>query len=115
MDTNRTNRDEEIVSVFAITVEALDHLFSPLELTEEQSEEVKGDLFVWFHRLTRRSGNGEIPVERLRLWLVWGAWRLASDLWKLKNNSIPIFPGDPKEIAKELGITLEGAEEEPRR
>ncbi len=116
MDTNRVNPDERIASVFASVVEAFDRLLSPLELTEEQAAEVKADLFLWFHRFCRRPSHDRLPVKPLQLALIWAAWRLASELWELEHHGVAIFPRDPKEIARELGIMPDEPEKkEPPR
>ena len=110
MDINRLDPDERIASVFATVVEAFDRLFSPLELTEEQGEELRADLFLWFHRFCRRPGQERLPVRSLQLALIWAAWKVAVGLWELKDHGVAIFPGDPEEIAKELGIMQDDAE-----
>ena len=116
MDTNRSDRDERVASVFASVVGAFDRLFSPLGLGEEQADEVKADLFLWFHRFCRRPGHERMPVRTLQLALIWAAWRLASELWELEHHGVAIFPRKPEDIAKELGIMPDEPEkEEPPR
>lgn len=116
MDANRVNPDERIASVFASVVLAFDRLFSPLELTEEQGEELRADLSLWFHRFCRRPGQERLPVRALQLALIWAAWKVAVELWELENHGAATFPRDPEEIAKDLGIMPEDAgKKEPLR
>lgn len=116
MDINRADRDERIAAVFASVVGAFERLFSPLELTEDQTEELSADLLLWFHRFCRRPGQERLPVRSLQMALIWAAWKVAAELWELKSHGVAIFPRDPEEIAKELGIMPDEPEKkEPPR
>jgi hypothetical protein len=112
--TNRT-RSDEVDDLFE---RALPVIHSTLEsyyrMTNREAREAEQDIYVWFHRFSRRSGHTETPVRSLRHSLLLGACQYgrAFQLWKhggedLDDNLGRVLAREPQELASELAARLD--------
>ncbi len=79
-------RSGEVESVFSRTLDVIHSaLVSYYRLTNEEAKGAEEDLFVWFQRLSRRGGAGQMPVKLLRISLLSAACQYGRSfqLWKL--------------------------------
>lgn len=113
---NYRTRADEVDDLFE---RALPVIHSTLQtyyrMTERESREAEQDLFVWFHRFSRRSGLAETPVRSLRLSLLIAACQYGRSfqLWKHGSEDVDETLGralarEPQEIASELVARLDG-------
>jgi hypothetical protein len=112
---NRTRADE----VDDLFERALPVIHSTLEsyyrMTEREARDAEHDLYVWFHRFTRRSGLAETPVRSMRLSLLLAACQYGRSfqLWKHGGEDLDESLGralarEPQELASELISRLDG-------
>lgn len=113
---NIRTRSDEVDDLFQ---RALPVIHSTLEsyyrMTEREAREAEQDLFVWFHRFSRRSGMSETPVRSLRLSLLLAACQYGRSfqLWKHGTEDLDESLGralarEPQELASELAARLDG-------
>jgi hypothetical protein len=117
MDKQYANRIEEVELVFGRAVPVIRAaLVSYYRLSDEEAGEAEKDLHVWFHRLSRRGGGGQMPVKALRLSLLSAACQYGRSfqIWKLggapstdaRLNSLLLR--EPEEVASDLAEHLDG-------
>jgi hypothetical protein len=111
-----SRRPDEVESVFS---RALDVIHSALVsyycLTEEEARGAEEDLFIWFQRLSRRGGAGQMPVKLLRISLLSAACQYGRSfqLWKLggeqsaDSNLNDILAREPDDVASDLDRRFE--------
>lgn len=98
---------------------ALPVIHSTLEsyyrLSEREAREAEQDLYIWFHRFSRRTGQVETPVRSLRLSLLLAACQYGRSfqLWKHgpgepDDSLVQVLAREPKELASELVARLDG-------
>ena len=83
------NRTDEVDAVFSRTLSVIrSALISYYRLTEAEAAEAEQDLYVWFHRLARRGGAGQMPVRALRVSLLSAACQYGRSfqIWKLGGS-----------------------------
>jgi hypothetical protein len=81
-----SSRTDEVDAVFQRTSGVIHYaLVSYYRLTDEESRNAEKDLYVWFHRLARRGGAGQMPVKVLRISLLSAACQYGRSfqIWKL--------------------------------
>lgn len=92
---------------------ALPVIHSTLEtdyrMTEREARDAEHDLYVWFHRFSRRSGLAATPVSSLRLPLLVAACQYGRSfqLWKHGGEDLDeslgrVLAREPQELASEL-------------
>ena len=72
-------------------------------LTEEEARGAEEDLFVWFQRLARRGGAGQMPPKLLRISLLSAACQYGRSfqLWKLGGGAVRRSRAEPRLLARE--------------
>jgi predicted Zn-dependent protease len=107
---------DEVQTVFQ---RALDVIHSALKsyyrLTEEEARGAEEDLLMWFQRLARRGGSGQMPAKLLRLSLLSAACQYGRSfqLWKLGGEQSAdselneLLSREPDEVAVELDRRVE--------
>jgi hypothetical protein len=112
---NRTRADE----VDELFERALPVIHSTLEsyyrMTGPEAREAEQDLYVWFHRFSRRNGLTEVPVRSMRLSLLLAACQYGRSfqLWKHGTQGLDeglgrVLAREPQELASELIARLDG-------
>ena len=93
---------------------ALDVIHSALvsyyRLTEEEARGAEDDLSIWFQRLARRGGSGQMSAKLLRISLLSAACQYGRSfqLWKLGGGPSPdgelneVLSREPDEVANDL-------------
>jgi hypothetical protein len=79
-------------------------------LSEREARGAEEDLLVWFRRLTRRPGGGQVPTNILRASLLSAACQYARSfqLWKLGGEAAEdrslakVLSLDPDKVAMDL-------------
>ena len=99
---------------FAEALPQIDRLFGPIGLTEDESDRLQQDLFLWLCRFSRRPGSERTSRETLRALLMVSAVSLAHRVAGLRANEILFLPRNRGETARSLGIGLDDAEGEAR-
>jgi hypothetical protein len=84
-------------------------------LNEHEARDAEQDLYVWFHRFTRRTGQVKTPVRSMRLSLLLAACQYGRSfqLWKSDagepdDGLARALAREPKELASELAARLDG-------
>lgn len=100
--------------VQAVFNRALDVIHSALvsyyRLTEEEARGAEDDLSIWFQRLARRGGSGQMSAKLLRVSLLSAACQYGRSfqLWKLGGDPSPdgelndVLSREPDEVANDL-------------
>lgn len=90
-------------------------LLSYYRLTEEEARGAEEDLLIWFQRLSRRGGGGQMSARLLRISLLSAACQYGRSfqLWKLGGDPSPdrdlntILSREPDDVASDLERRLE--------
>lgn len=85
------------------------------KLGSEDALEAENDLRVWFLRLVRRGGSGQMPVNTLRVSLLSAACQYGRSfqIWKLGGHPSrddrlnQILSREPQDLASDLALRLE--------
>ncbi len=111
MEKPSSRRPDEVGSVFGRTLDVIHSaLVSYYRLTEEEARGAEEDLYVWFQRLSRRGGAGQMPVTLLRISLLSAACQYGRSfqLWKLGGEECAdpvlneLLSREPDEVASDL-------------
>jgi hypothetical protein len=111
MENPSSRRPDEVESVFGRALDVIHSaLVSYYRLTEEEARGAEEDLFIWFQRLSRRGGAGQMPVKLLRVSLLSAACQYGRSfqLWKLGGEQSAdrdlndILSREPDEVASDL-------------
>ena len=106
-----SRRPDDVESVFSLTLDVIHSaLVAYYRLTEEESRGAEEDLYIWFQRLSRRGGAGQMPVKLLRISLLSAACQYGRSfqLWKLGGEQSAdtslnqILAREPDEVAGDL-------------
>jgi hypothetical protein len=106
----------EIQTVFEGTLKVIHSaLVSYYRLTEEEATGAEEDLLMWFQRLARRGGSGQMPAKLMRLSLLSAACQYGRSfqLWKLGGEQSPdaelndLLSREPDEVATDLDRRFE--------
>jgi hypothetical protein len=117
MESPSSQRPNEVESVFGRALDVIHSaLVSYYRLTEEEARGAEEDLFIWFQRLARRGGAGQMPVKLLRISLLSAACQYGRSfqLWKLGGEQSPdralsdLLAREPDEVAGDLDRRFEG-------
>ena len=90
-------------------------LVSHYRLSEEEARGAEEDLLMWFQRLSRRGGVGQMPVKLLRISLLSAACQYGRSfqLWKLGGGESldpvlsDLLSREPDEVATDLDRRFE--------
>jgi hypothetical protein len=116
MEKPSSRRPHEVESVFERTLDVIHSaLVSYYRLTDEEARGAEEDLFVWFQRLSRRGGAGQMPVKLLRISLLSAACQYGRSfqLWKLGGEQSPdralndLLAREPDDVAGDLDRRFE--------
>jgi hypothetical protein len=111
-----TRPADEVQSVFQRALDVIHSaLVSYYRLSEEEARGAEEDLRMWFQRLGRRGGAGQMPAKMLRLSLLSAACQYGRSfqLWKLGGKSSPdkslneALAREPEEVATDLDLRFE--------
>ena len=111
-----SRRPDEVETVFSRALDVIHSaLVSYYRLSDEEARGAEEDLFIWFQRLSRRGGAGQMPVKLLRISLLSAACQYGRSfqLWKLggeqspDNNLNEILAREPDEVATDLDRRFE--------
>jgi len=106
-----SRRSDDIQSVFSLSLDVIHSaLVSYYRLTEEEARGAEEDLYVWFQRLARRGGAGQMPAKLLRISLLSAACQYGRSfqLWKLGGEEAgdrelaALLAREPDEVAGDL-------------
>jgi hypothetical protein len=109
-------RPDEVESVFRVTLDVIHSaLVSYYRLNEDEAQGAEEDLYVWFQRLARRGGAGQMPPKLLRISLLSAACQYGRSfqLWKLggeqsSDNALnEVLAREPDEVAGDLDRRFE--------
>ena len=109
-------RDAEAQAVYDRTLEVIHStLIDYYKLTKEEAIEAETDLRVWFLRLVRRGGSGQVPVRALTISLLSAACQYGRSfqIWKLGGHPSrddglnQILSREPQDLASDLVRRLE--------
>jgi hypothetical protein len=112
-----SRRSDDIQSVFSLSRDVIHSaLVSYYRLTEEEARGAEEDLFVWFQRLARRGGAGQMPPRLLRISLLSAACQYGRSfqLWKLGGGAsddrelTALLAREPEEVAGDLDRRFDG-------
>ena len=111
MERPSSRRPDEVESVFTLSVDVIHSaLVSYYRLTEDEARGAEEDLFIWFQRLARRGGAGQMPVKLLRISLLSAAcqygrsfqlWRLGGEQ-SIDGDLNDMLSREPDEVASDL-------------
>ncbi len=110
-------RSGEVESVFSRTLDVIHSaLVSYYRLTNDEARGAEEDLLVWFQRLSRRGGTGQMPVKLLRISLLSAACQYGRSfqLWKLGGEQSAdrelndLLSREPDEVAGDLERHFDG-------
>jgi hypothetical protein len=116
MESPSSRRPDEVESVFSRTLAVIHSaLISYYRLTDEEAKGAEEDLFIWFQRLSRRGGAGQMPVKLLRISLLSAACQYGRSfqLWKLGGEQSgdtdlnELLAREPDEVASDLDRRFE--------
>ena len=116
MNKLHSGRIEEVEAVFGRALPVIRAaLVSYYRLSEEEASEAEKDLHVWFHRLSRRGGGGQMPVKALRISLLSAACQYGRSFqfWKLggalssDSRLNQLLSREPGEVATDLAERLD--------
>lgn len=111
-----TRTSSEIQSVFEETLNVIHSaLVSYYRLTEDEARGAEEDLLMWFQRLARRGGSGQMPAKLMRLSLLSAACQYGRSfqLWKLGGERSAdadlneLLAREPDEVANDLDRRFE--------
>ncbi len=111
-----TRSSSEIQSVFEATLNVIHSaLVSYYRLTEDEARGAEEDLLMWFQRLARRGGSGNMPPKLMRLSLLSAACQYGRSfqLWKLGGEQSPdselnvLLAREADEVASEVDRRFE--------
>jgi len=111
-----SRRPDEVESVFSRALTVIHSaLVSYYRLTDEEARGAEEDLFIWFQRLARRGGAGQMPVKLLRISLLSAACQYGRSfqLWKLGGEQSPdsnlndILAREPDDVATDIDRRFE--------
>ncbi|HWZ85717.1 MAG TPA: hypothetical protein VN032_05910 [Thermoanaerobaculia bacterium] len=117
MENPSSQRPGEVESVFGRALDVIHSaLVSYYRLTEEEARGAEEDLFIWFQRLARRGGAGQMQVKLLRISLLSAACQYGRSfqLWKLGGEQSldralsDLLAREPDEVAGDLDRRFEG-------
>jgi hypothetical protein len=110
-------RPDEVESVFALTLDVIHSaLVSYYRLTDEEARGAEEDLYIWFQRLSRRGGAGQMPAKLLRISLLSAACQYGRSfqLWKLGGELSSdrglndLLSREPDDVAVDLDRRFDG-------
>jgi hypothetical protein len=116
MERPSSRRPDEVDSVFSRTLEVIHSaLVSYYRLSEDEARGAEEDLYIWFQRLSRRGGAGQMPVKLLRVSLLSAACQYGRSfqLWKLGGEQSPdqelanMLAREPDDVASDLDRRFE--------
>ena len=116
MEEPSSRRLDDVGSVFSLTLDVIHSaLVAYYRLTEEEARGAEEDLYVWFQRLSRRGGAGQMPVKLLRISLLSAACQYGRSfqLWKLGGEQSAdsefndALSREPDEVAGDLDRRFE--------
>ncbi|HEY1435110.1 MAG TPA: hypothetical protein VGG65_07020 [Thermoanaerobaculia bacterium] len=111
MESPSSRRPDEVDSVFGRTLAVIHSaLVAYYRLTDEEARGAEEDLYIWFQRLSRRGGAGQMPIKLLRISLLSAACQYGRSfqLWKLGGEQSidgalnDILAREPDEVATDL-------------
>jgi len=111
-----SRRPDEIESVFALTLDVIHSaLVSYYRLSEDEATGAEEDLYVWFQRLARRGGAGQMPPKLLRISLLSAACQYGRSfqMWKLggeQSSDVELnerLSREPDDVAGDLDRRFE--------
>lgn len=97
--------------MFSLTLDVIHSaLVSYYRLNEDEARGAEEDLYVWFQRLARRGGAGQMPAKLLRISLLSAACQYGRSfqLWKLGGEQSAdaslndVLSREPDEVAGDL-------------
>ena len=112
-----SRRSDDIQSVFSLSLDVIHSaLVSYYRLTEEEARGAEEDLYIWFQRLARRGGAGQMPPKLLRISLLSAACQYGRSfqLWKLGGEEsadrelAALLAREPDEVAGDLDRHFDG-------
>lgn len=111
-----SRRPDDVESVFSLTLDVIHSaLVAYYRLTDEEARGAEEDLYIWFQRLSRRGGAGQMPVKLLRISLLSATCQYGRSfqLWKLGGEQSAdtslnqILAREPDEVAGDLDRRFE--------
>jgi hypothetical protein len=117
VEKSSPKRPDEVESVFALTLGVIHSaLVSYYRLTDEEARGAEEDLFIWFQRLSRRGGAGQMPAKLLRISLLSAACQYGRSfqLWKLGGELSAdcdlndLLSREPDDVAVDLDRRFDG-------
>ena len=111
MEKTSSRRPDDVQSVFSLTLDVIHSaLVSYYRLTDDEARGAEEDLFIWFQRLSRRGGAGQMPPKLLRISLLSAACQYGRSfqLWKLGGEEsgdrelAALLAREPDEVAGDL-------------
>ena len=111
VEKTSSRRPDEIESVFSLTLGVIHSaLVSYYRLSEDEATGAEEDLYVWFQRLARRGGAGQMPPKLLRISLLSAACQYGRSfqMWKLgggRSTDLELdqhLSREPDEVANDL-------------
>jgi hypothetical protein len=108
---------DDVQAVFGRALEVIHSaLVSYYRLSEEEARGAEEDLLIWFQRLSRRGGSGQMPAKLLRVSLLSAACQYGRSfqLWKLGGEQSPdadlnvLLAREPDEVATDLERRFDG-------
>lgn len=116
LEKGSSQRPDDIGAVFD-RARAVIHtaLVSYYRLSEDEARGAEDDLYVWFQRLARRGGVGQMPMKLLRVSLLSAACQYGRSfqLWKLGGSQSQdddlnsLLSREPDDVANDLERRLE--------
>jgi len=106
-----SRRSDDVLSVFSLSRGVIHSaLVAYYRLSEEEARGAEEDLYVWFQRLARRGGAGQMPPKLLRISLLSAACQYGRSfqLWKLGGEAsedrelAALLAREPDEVAGDL-------------
>ena len=116
MEEPLTRSNSDIQTVFDRTLNVIHSaLVSYYRLTEEEARGAEEDLLMWFQRLARRGGSGQMPAKLMRLSLLSAACQYGRSfqLWKLGGGQSAdaalndLLAREPDDVASDLDRRFE--------
>lgn len=111
MEKPSSRPPDEVQAVFNRTLDVIHSaLVSYYRLTEEEARGAEDDLSIWFQRLARRGGGGQMQAKLLRISLLSAACQYGRSfqLWKLGGDPSPdsdlneVLSREPDDVASDL-------------
>lgn len=112
---NKRTRDAEVDDLLKRAMPVIHSAFQTYyRLSEKEAREAEGELSMWFHRYSRRSGIAQAPVRSLTLSLFLAACQYGRSLqiWKYEGQEADetlalALAREPGDLASELAERLE--------